>query len=171
MWNLIAIANTLKQILAVERQQLTELTTIRRLLSEPLTNSVEVQFTGVKMANNELVFNVGQTSQASIVPMLADGVTPSNGVVSNVVWNFNDPSATVIPNADGVTATCTGVAASNGPITGNVSCTVTDTDSVVSQWSQTFTITTNQVQQQQLTQSVVVQFSDPNAPVAKPVNE
>lgn len=128
---------------------------------KPLTAAVAVRFTGAHfMPNNVLVFNVGQQSQASILPLLADGVTPSGGTLSNVAYNFSDPSATVVLNADGVTATCTGVAASSGPVTGTAACTVTDTDSVVSQWTQPFTITTNAVAQQ-LTQSVAVQFTDP----------
>jgi len=116
------------------------------------------------MANNVLVFNVGQTSQASIVPLLADGVTPSGGALSNVAYNFSDPSATVVLNSDGVTATCTGVAASAGAVGGTATCTVTDTDGAVSTWSQGFTITTNAPPPpppSQLTQSVAVQFSAP----------
>jgi len=114
------------------------------------------------MANNVLVFNVGQVSQASILPLLADGVTPSDGVLSGVAYNFSDPSATVVLNADGLTATCTGVAASSGPITGTATCTVTDTDGAVSPWNQSFTIQTNAVvPPQQLTQSVAVQFTTP----------
>ena len=111
--------------------------------------------------NNTCVLTVGQTSQASILPLLADGVTPSGGKLSNVAYNFNDPSATVVLNPDGLTATVTGVAASTGPITGTSTCTVTDTDSVVSQWTQAFTVQTNSVAPSQLTQSVAVQFSDP----------
>ena len=127
------------------------------------TNSIAVRFTGDSM-NNALVLNVGQTSQASIQPLLADGVTPSGGTLSNVAYSFSDPSATVVLNSDGVTATVTGVAASAGAVTGTASCAVTDTDGVVSQWSQSFTITTNAVAPpppEQLTQSVAVQFSSP----------
>lgn len=115
------------------------------------------------MANNVLVLNVGQTSQASIVPLLADGITPSGGVLSNVAYSFSDPSATVVLNPDGLTATCTGVAASTGPVTGSATCTVTDTDGVVSQWTQSFTIQTNAVAAQ-LTQSIAVQFTAPASP-------
>lgn len=114
------------------------------------------------MANNVLVFNVGQTSQASIVPLLADGVTPSGGTLSNVAYNFSDPSATVVLNPDGLTATCTGVAPSQSPVQGMATCTVTDTDGVVSQWQQAFSIQTNGAPPAQLTQSVAVQFSDPS---------
>lgn len=141
---------------------------VRRILHylkpKPITRFIAVRFLGANaMSNNVLVFNVGQTSQASILPLLADGVTPSGGTVSNVAYNFNDPSATVVLNADGLTATCTGVADSGGAaVSGNATCTVTDTDGVVSQWTQQFTIQTNGVTPpQQLTQSVAVQFSDP----------
>ena len=129
---------------------------------KPLTAAIAVHFTGATMADNVLVFNVGQTSQASIVPLLADGTTPSGGVLSHVTYNFNDPSATVVLNPDGLTATVTGVAASAGPIQGSAGCTVTDTDGAVSQWTQIFTIQTNQAAPpQQLTQSVAVQFTTP----------
>jgi hypothetical protein len=115
---------------------------------------------------NSLVFNVGQTSQASITPLLADGVTPSGGVLSAVSYTFTDPSATVVLNPDGLTATVTGVAASSGPVAGSASCTVTDTDGVVSQWTQAFTITTVAVvppppPPAQLTQSIAVAFTAP----------
>ena len=125
------------------------------------TVAVAVNFTGEEiMADNALVFSVGQASQASIVPMLADGVTPSGGVLSGVSYNFSDPSATVVLNPDGLTATCTGVAASSGPVPGSAVCTVTDTDGAVSKWTQAFTIQTNAVvPPQQLTQSVAVKFN------------
>lgn len=132
---------------------------------QPLTRSITVRFTGesIMPSTNSLVLNVGQTSQASIQPLLADGTTPSGGVLSNVSFSFSDPSATVSLNADGLTATATGVAASTGPVSGSAACTVTDTDGVVSTWTQPFTIQTNAVAPppQQLTQSVAVQFSDP----------
>lgn len=114
------------------------------------------------MANNALTLNVGQTSQASIVPFLADGVTNSGGVVSAVTYTFSDPSATVVANADGLTATVTGVAASTSSVSGSAACTVTDTDGVVSTWTQAFTITVNAVvPPAQLTQSVAVSFTTP----------
>jgi hypothetical protein len=129
----------------------------------PLTRAIAVIFTGDNpMLNNTLVLNVGQTSQASIVPLLADGVTPSGGTLSAVSYTFSDPSATVVLNADGLTATVTGVAASTGAVSGSAACTVTDTDGVVSTWTQAFTIQTNAVvPPAQLTQSVAVQFSTP----------
>lgn len=134
------------------------------LTPKQLTKSIAVRFKGAaSMANNVLVLNVGQTSQASIVPLLADGITPSGGVLSNVAYSFSDPSATVVLNPDGLTATCTGVAASTGPVTGSATCTVTDTDGVVSQWTQSFTIQTNAVAAQ-LTQSIAVQFTAPASP-------
>ena len=114
------------------------------------------------MANNALTLNVGQTSQASIAPLSADGVTNSGGTVSAVTYTFSDPSATVVLNADGLTATVTGVAASTGAVSGSVACTVTDTDGAVSTWTQAFTVTTGGVvPPSQLTQSVAVQFSQP----------
>jgi hypothetical protein len=130
---------------------------------KPLTASIAIRFTGDSvMANNVLVLNVGQTSTASIVPFLADGVTPSGGTLSAVSYTFSDPSATVVLNPDGVTALVTGVAASAGAITGSAAATVTDTDGVVSKWTQPFTITTNGVvPPAQLTQSVAVQFTTP----------
>ena len=129
----------------------------------PLTRAIAVIFTGDNpMLNNTLVLNVGQTSQASIVPLLADGVTPSGGTLSAVSYTFSDPSATVVLNADVLTATVTGVAASTGAVSGSAACTVTDTDGVVSTWTQAFTIQTNAVvPPAQLTQSVAVQFSTP----------
>lgn len=141
-----------------------ELREIRwELRPQPITRSIAVQFTGeIIMVNNALVLNVGQTSQASIVPFLADGVTNSGGTVSGVSYSFSDPSATVVLNSDGVTATVTGVAASSGAVSGSASCSVTDTDGVVSTWTQAFTVTTNGVvPPAQLTQSVVVAFSTP----------
>jgi len=136
---------------------------LRRSRHKQLTYAVAVRFKGASMQpNNTLVFNVGQSSQASLMPLLADGITNSGGTVSNVTYTFNDPSASVVLNADGLTATCTGLAPSNGPVTGTATCTVTDTDGAVSQWTQTFTITTNLGGPPgQLTQSVAVQFTDP----------
>lgn len=152
---------------------LRELRAIRHQLApRRITQSVAVLFSGDSiMANNALVFSVGQTSQASIVPLLADGVTPSGGVLSAVSYTFSDPSATVVLNPDGLTATVTGVAASTGPVSGSASCAVTDTDGVVSDWQQAFTIQTNAVAPPpaQLTQSVAVQFSpSPTAEALKP---
>lgn len=142
-----------------------ELRAIRRELKpKRITAAIAVKFSGDTMANNALVLNVGQTSQASIVPFLADGVTPSGGTVSNVSYTFSDPSATVVVNADLLTATVTGVAASTGPVSGSASCTVVDTDGVSSTWNQPFTIQVNAVTPpppEQLTQSVAVQFSTP----------
>jgi hypothetical protein len=138
---------------------------VEQLIPKQLTSLVAVIFTGdSSMTTNSLSLNVGQTSQASIVGFLADGVTPSNGVVSNAAYNFSDPSATVVLNSDGVTATVIGVAPSSaGAVTGTATCTITDTDGVVSQWSQPFTILVNAVPPppSQLTQSVAVQFSTP----------
>ena len=128
-----------------------------------LTRSIAVMFSGDSpMPNNALTLNVGQTSQASIQPLLIDGLTPSGGTLSDVSYSFADPSATAVLNADNLTATITGVAPSTGAVSGVAAATVTDTDGVVSQWSQAFTITTlGIVPPQQITQSVAVQFSTP----------
>ena len=117
------------------------------------------------MPNNALTLNVGQTSQASIVPFLADGVTNSGGVLSAVSYTFSDPSATVVLNADGLTATVTGLADSAGvAVTGTATATVTDTDQAVFTFTQAFTVTTISVTPPppaQLTQSIAVAFSTP----------
>lgn len=132
-----------------------------------LTHSIVVRFTGASMQpNNTCVFNVGDTAPVNILALLADGITPSGGTISNAAYNFNDPSATVVLNPDGLTAVATGVADSGGvAVKGTATCTVTDTDGVVSQWIQDFTITTKGVAPpQQLTQSIAVQFGDPVTP-------
>ena len=114
------------------------------------------------MANNVLVLSVGQTSTASPITFLADGVTPAGATYSAASYSFSDPSATVAPNSDGVTALVTGVAASTGPVSGSVSFTATDTDGAVSTWTQSFTIQTNAVvPPEQLSQSAAVTFSTP----------
>jgi len=136
---------------------------IHRILEiEQTTKSVANVFSGENMADNVLVFNVGQTSIDTLTPRLADGVTPSGGVVSNVVVTFSDPSATAVVQPDN-TLLFTGVAASAGPVSGSTSCTVTDTDGVVSQWTIPFTVQTNAVvPPEQLTQSVANVFSTPS---------
>ena len=133
---------------------------------QPDTRSIAVRFTGAQMQpNNTCVLTVGQTSQASILPLLADGITPSGGTLSNVAYNFSDPSATVVLNADGLTATVTGVAAStSGPVSGSASCTVTDTDGAVSTFSTSFTITITSgtvTPPAATTTSIAVSFSTP----------
>ena len=117
------------------------------------------------MADNTLVLNVGQTSTASPVTYLADGVTPSGATYSAASYAFSDPSATVVLNPDGVTALVTGVAASANPISGAVSFTAVDTDGAVSTWTQAFTIQTNGITPppppSQLSQFSAVQFTTP----------
>lgn len=126
-----------------------------------ITKSVSNIFSGDSIMANTLVLNVGQTSTDTLTPYLTDGVTPSGGVVSNVVVTFSDPSATATVNPDN-TVLFTGVAASTGAISGSTACTVTDTDGVVSQWTIPFTVTTNAVvPPAQLTQSVANLFSTP----------
>ena len=113
---------------------------------------------------NDLVLNVGQTSTATPVTFLADGVTPAGATISAATYTFSDPSATVVLNPDGVTALITGVAASTGAVSGSVSFTATDTDSAVSQWTVAFTVTTNAVvppPPTQLSQSAGLTFSTP----------
>jgi hypothetical protein len=127
-----------------------------------ITRSVANVFSGdSKMADNVLVFNVGQTSTDTLTPRLADGVTPSGGVVSSVSVAFSDPSATAVLQPDN-TILFTGVAASTGPVSGAVSLTITDTDGAVSTWTVPFTVQTNAVvPPSQLTQSVANVFSTP----------
>jgi hypothetical protein len=152
----------LDKILKVEREILADdRELLKRSKPQPITAAIAVHFTGVKM-NNALVLDIGQTSQASIVPLLKDGITPSGGILSLVIYTFSDPSATVVINPDGVTALVTGIAASSGPISGSVSCTVTDTNGVVTPWTQEFTIQTDAiVPPTQFTQSIAVEFTAP----------
>ena len=157
----------------IQRQILWTLRDINLVLQEILfyvkpilTHSIAVHFQGdsTMPSTNSLVLNVGQTSTASITPLDANGSNPSpNGVVSGVAFNFNDPSATVVLNADNLTATVTAIAASTGgAVLGTATCTVTDTDTAVSQWTQQFTILVNGVvPPAQTTQSIAVSFTDP----------
>lgn len=126
------------------------------------TNSAPIIITGESMANNTYSMNVGQSQAGVITPLLADGVTPSGGVVSATAVMFNDPSATFVLAADNVTLTFTGVAVSTGAVSGSVAFTVTDTDGVVSQWTDAITVTINAiVPPQQLTQSAPIIVSAP----------
>lgn len=129
---------------------------------KPITASVVDVFSGESIAMADLIFNVGQTSTDTVTPFLADGLTPSGGVVSNLTVAFSDPSATAVVNGTN-TAMFTAVAPStNGPVTGTRSCTITDTDGAVSQWTATFTVLVNAViPPSQLTQSVADVFSVP----------
>ena len=129
-----------------------------------LTHSITNQFSGdnTAMANNALVFAVGQTSTDTVTPLLADGITSSGGVVSNLTITFSDPSASVTVNGP-ATALFTALAPSTaGPVVGTTQCTVTDTDGAISQWTQTFTVLVNAVvPPSQLTQSIANVFSTP----------
>lgn len=157
----------LEEILRLEREQLHVLREIAHELHRPrLSTFAAVQFLGDSvMADNILVLNVGQTSQASVITYLADGTTPAGAIYSAATWNFADPSATVVLNPDSVTATVTAVAPSAAPVAGSVTYTATDTDGAVSTWSQTFTIAVNAVTPPppptQLSQFSAVQFSTP----------
>ena len=154
----------LEKLVEIGQEQIVLLKKILHNQSRTSTRSIANRFSGdLVMANNALVFNVGQTSIDTITPLLADGVTPSGGVLSNVVITFSDPSATFVLNADN-TVTFTAVAASTGgtPVNGSTAVTVTDTDGVVSTWNQAFTVLVNAVvPPAQLTQSVANVFSTP----------
>lgn len=135
------------------------------LAPEPtLTNSVVNVFTGesIPMADNALVYNVGQSSIDTLTPFLADGTTPSGGVVSNVSVAFSDPSSSAVVQPDN-TILFTGLADSAGvAVPGTTSLTITDSDGVVSTWTVPFTVmTVGVVPPAQLTQSVVNSFSTP----------
>lgn len=116
------------------------------------------------MATSALVLNVGQSSTATPITYLADGITPSGATYSAATYTFSDPSATVVLNPDGFTAVVTGVAASSGPVSGSVAFTAVDTDGASSIWTQPFTIQTNAVTPpppSQLSQSSGLLFSTP----------
>ena len=153
------IARVLKIVHEIEREV--------RPHPQPISRFSAVQFIGgsIPMADNALVLNIGQTSTASPITFLADGVTSSGATYSAATYTFSDPSATVVLNPDGVTAIVTGVAASAGPISGSVSFTATDTDGAVSTWVNPFTITVNGITPPppptQLSQFSGLQFSVP----------
>ena len=109
------------------------------------------------MANNTFVMNTGQSQTGTITPLLADGLTPSGGVVSAVVVTFSDPAATFVLNPDN-TITFTGVSSTTAPVSGSVSFSVLDTDSVVSTWIDAITVEVDAVTPppQQLTQSAPI---------------
>jgi hypothetical protein len=158
----IANRQTLQNILQVDQSIDGYVSQIQADLS-PKTASITNKFSGVNMANNALVFNVGQTSIDTITPLLADGVTPSGGAVSNVIVTYSDPSATFVVNSDN-TVTFTAVAASTGgtPVNGTTQATITDTDGAVATFSQGFTVLVNAVvPPSQLTQSIANVFSTP----------
>jgi hypothetical protein len=124
-----------------------------------LTQRIANRFSGVHpMADNVLVFNVGDTALQTITPLDKDD-NPSNGAISNVVITFTDPSATFVINPDNTVGWTPVAASTAGPANGNTACTVTDTDGVVSQWNQPFTVQVNgNVPPAQLTQSVANRF-------------
>jgi hypothetical protein len=153
----------LRKILRTEEKILHEDRKIEHdLHPHRLSRSAALQFTGATM-NNVLALNVGQSSTASPITFLADGVTPSGATYSAATYTFNDPSASVTLNPDGVTAVVKGLAASTaGPVSGTVAFTATDTDSAVSQWTVPFTIAVaTPPPPSQLSQSAAVQFSTP----------
>ena len=110
-----------------------------------------------------VTLNVGQSTIGTIIPLLADGVTPSGGTVSNASFVIPvDPSFAAVDNADG-TVTITGTAASAAPETGTASAAVTDTDGAVSTFTTTFTVTVVAVTPPPVatTASIAVSFSTP----------
>jgi hypothetical protein len=135
-----AILHVEQEILHVEERILHELEELRP--HSHSTKSIAIHFSGeTNMPNNVLTLNVGQSSIGTITPLLADGVTPSGGAISNPVFSIPpDPSFSATDNADG-TVTITGIAVSAAPVTGTASATVTDTDGVVSTFSASFTVT------------------------------
>lgn len=89
---------------------------------------------------NSLTLAVGQSSTGTIIPLLADGITPSGGAISNASFSITpDPSFSAVDNADG-SVTIVGLAVSASPVTGTASATITDHDGAVSTFSQSFTI-------------------------------
>ena len=121
----------LEELIELEKAELRSLREIaNELKPKPITAEIANRFSGESsMANNALVFNVGQTSVDTVTPLLADGITPSGGVLSNVSVAFNDPSATAVLNPDN-TITFTGVADSAGiAVGGTTTATVTVFDS------------------------------------------
>ena len=160
---LFYIAKTQHEILEVAQSNNGFLSQIVVLLTplnpQPLPSTSSFQ--EIPLCRRPSLTSMGQTSTASITPLLADGVTPSGGTLSSIIYSFTDPSATVVLNTDG-TALVTGVAASTGAVSGTAQCTVTDTDGAVATFSQGFTITTLAVvPPSQLTQSIAVNFTTP----------
>lgn len=131
----------LEKIVILDEEILHELRAIRRELApKPSTKSIGIKFSGA-LTMNTLTLSVGQSSIGTITPLLADGVTPSGGAVSNPSFSIPpDPSFSAVDNADG-TVTITGLAVSAATVTGTASATVTDTDNAVSSFSQSFTVT------------------------------
>jgi len=131
-----------------------------------ITASVVDVFSGdPPMANGSLVFNVGQTSTDTVTPLLIDGVTPSGGVVSNLVVAASDPAFTAVVNGTN-TILFTAVAPSTaGSVVVTRQCTITDTDGAVSNWTSSISVLVNASvpppPPDQLTQSVVDVFSTP----------
>lgn len=125
------------------------------------TTRISIQFG--ENAMNAVKLTVGQKTTGTIVPLEADGVTPTPGaVVSAQSYTISDPSLEAVTNADG-TLTITGIAASTGAVSGTADAIVTDADGAVKQFSQTFTVTVDAVVVPPvgLTTSIGVEFSTP----------
>ena len=115
---------------------------------------------------NALVLTVGQNSILTPEPLVPGGGASSKGVISNLIFTFNDPSASVEGRPDGVSALVTGLLPSeNGPVTGTASFTIKDTNGAISNWIQAFTIEVDAPEATpaplQLTESVAINFSTP----------
>lgn len=138
---------------------------VAAIFTQPLPQ-VEGAPSPMPVSPNVLELNVGQTSTLTPTGFLDTGfATLSGATPSGVTYTFSDPSATVVPNPDGITALVTGVAASTaGAVTGSFTCTMTDTDGVASSWTVSFTVLVDGVTPPppaQLTQAVAAVFSTP----------
>jgi hypothetical protein len=132
-----AILRAEREILHVEEEILRQLHKLNP--HHQRTASISLQFSG-DLIMNSLTLAVGQSSIGTIIPLLADGVTPSGGAVSNASFFIPpNPSFSAVDNADS-TVTIVGLAVSAATVTGTASTTITDQDGAVSTFSQSFTI-------------------------------
>lgn len=140
------IERLLREIVDLQRE-------ILKYVRPPLTSRI---FIAIGEDMSPATINVGQSIPATIVPLAADGVTPSGGAVSNPTWSVSDSAvATLTENADG-SATLKGVAA--GTVTVNVTATVTDTDGSVNTFSGMNTLSVQAPPPAPLTASIAIQF-------------
>lgn len=103
------------------------------------TATVAITFGGsMSLGSGSVV--AGKTTTASLVPLEADGTTPTPGAtVSSATFEVDNTAiATVKVNADG-TATVTGVAAGSAVL--SVTCTVIDADGTSQNFTATGTVT------------------------------
>jgi hypothetical protein len=83
---------------------------------------------------------VGQKTIATLVPLEADGKTPSGATLSSVAWACGGTPFTGTSNADN-TLTIAGLLVSNGAVSCTVGANTTDSDGLIQQFSLTFTVT------------------------------